>query len=189
MWEEKGPDSQKRDQNENLNYQDSMPRSKPADRNSTTHSNSVTITEVTRCLKPSQLIFWVGVCTSMKNTFTNSLLILAVGGLMIVGSASAQTSTSTSGAGPGVVDPGHPRVNEVNSREENQQQRIANGVSSGKLNSRQTANLENRETNVQNREKADMAKNNGHLTKSEQRGINRQQNRISRSIAKDKHSN
>lgn len=189
MWEEKGPDSQKRDQNENLNYQDSMPRSKRADRNSTTHGNSVTITEVTRCLKPSQLIFWVGVCTNMKNTFTNSLLILAVGGLMIVGSASAQTSTSTSGAGPGVVDPGHPRVNEVNSREENQQQRIANGVSSGKLNSRQTANLENRETNVQNREKADMAKNNGHLTKSEQRGINRQQNRISRSIAKDKHSN
>jgi hypothetical protein len=124
----------------------------------------------------------------MKNTFTNSLLVLAVGGLMIVGSASAQTST-TSGAGPGVVDPGHPRVNEVNNREENQQQRIGNGVQSGKLNSRQTANLENRETSVQNREKNDMAKNNGHLTKAEQRGINRQQNRISRSIAKDKASN
>jgi hypothetical protein len=125
----------------------------------------------------------------MKNAFSNSLFILAVGGLMIAGSASAQTSTTNSGAGPGVVDPGHPRVNEVNSREQNQQQRIANGVGSGKLNSQQTANLENRETNVQNRERADMAKNNGHLTKSEQRGINRQQNRISRSIAKDKHSN
>jgi hypothetical protein len=43
-------------------------------------------------------------------------------------------------------------VNEVNSREENQQQRIANGVQSGKLNARQTANLENREASVQNRE-------------------------------------
>jgi hypothetical protein len=42
---------------------------------------------------------------------------------------------------------------------------------------------------VQNREKADMAKNNGHLTKAEQNGINRQQNRISKSIYKDKHSN
>jgi hypothetical protein len=124
----------------------------------------------------------------MNNKFTNSLLILAVGGLMLAGSASAQTATTTSGAGPGVVDPGHPRVNQVNGREENQQQRIANGVQSGKLNSRQTANLEKRETSVQNREQKDMAKNNGHLTKAEQKGINRQQNRISKSIAKDKHS-
>jgi hypothetical protein len=124
----------------------------------------------------------------MNNTFTKSLLVLAVGGLMITGSASAQTST-TSGAGPGVVDPGHPRVNQVNGREENQQQRIGNGVKNGTLTSKQTANLENRENNVQNREKADMAKNNGHLTKAEQNGINRQQNRISNSIARDKASN
>jgi hypothetical protein len=105
---------------------------------------------------------------------------------MLAGSASAQTST-TSGAGPGVVDPGHPRVNEVNQREENQQQRIANGVQSGKLSAQQTANLEKREASVQNREKRDMAEHNGHLTKAEQRGINRQQNRISKSIYKDKH--
>lgn len=124
----------------------------------------------------------------MNNTFTKSLLVLAVGGLMIAGSASAQTST-TSGAGPGVVDPGHPRVNEVNRREENQQQRIGNGVKNGTLTPQQTSNLERREANVQNREQRDMAKNNGHLTKGEQNGINRQQNRISKSIAKDKASN
>jgi len=123
----------------------------------------------------------------MNNKFTNSLLILAVGGLMLAGSASAQTST-TSGAGPGVVDPGHPRVNQVNRREENQQQRIGNGIKSGKLNSQQAANLEKRETSVQNREKRDMAAHNGHLTKAEQNGINRQQNRISKSIYDDKHS-
>jgi hypothetical protein len=125
----------------------------------------------------------------MKNTFTASLLVLAVGGLLLAGSASAQTSTTTSGAGPGVVDPGHPRVNEVNQREENQQQRIANGVSSGKLSAQQTSNLEKREASVQNREQKDMAAHNGHLTKAEQRGINRQQNRISKSIYKDKHGN
>src|ERR1700690_1220250 len=122
----------------------------------------------------------------MNNKFTNSLLILAVGGLMLAGSASAQTST-TSGAGPGVVDPGHPRVNEVNQREANQQKRIGNGLENGKLSPNQTANLEKREASVQNREQKDMAKNNGHLTKTEQRGINRQQNRISKSIYKDKH--
>jgi hypothetical protein len=142
-------------------------------------------------LEPAQLIFRMGVSIRMNNTFTKSLLVLAVGGLMFAGSASAQTSTSTSGstsgAGPGVVDPGHPRVNEVNKREENQQQRIGNGVSGGKLTSQQTTNLEKRETNVQNREQKDMAKNNGHLTKAEQKGINRQQNRISKSIYKDKH--
>src|SRR5271157_4792522 len=122
----------------------------------------------------------------MNNTFSKSLLLLAVGGLMLAGSASAQTST-TSGAGPGVVDPGHPRVNQVNRREGNQQQRIGNGIKSGKLNSQQAANLEKRETSVQNREQKDMAAHNGHLTKAEQKGINRQQNRISKSIYKDKH--
>ncbi len=121
----------------------------------------------------------------MNNKFTNLLVTLAVGGLMLAGSASAQTSTS--GAGPGVVDPGHPRVNQVNRREENQQQRIGNGIKCGKLYSTQAANLEKREASVQNREQKDMAKNNGHLTKAEQNGINRQQNRISKSIYKDKH--
>ena len=32
-----------------------------------------------------------------------------------------------------------------------------------------------------------MAQHNGHLTKTEQRGMNRQENRISRSIYRDKH--
>ncbi len=123
----------------------------------------------------------------MNNTFTKSLLTLAVGGLMLAGSASAQTSTSTSGAGPGVVDPGHPRVNEVNKRQQNQQRRIGNGIKSGKLNSQQASNLEKREASVQKREQKDMAQHNGHLTKAEQKGINRQQNRISKSIYKDKH--
>jgi len=123
----------------------------------------------------------------MTNRISSSLVFLAVGGLMLVGSAAAQSSTS--GAGPGVVDPGHPRVNQVNRREANQQKRIGNGVANGKLTSKQATHLEKRETAVQNREQADMAKHNGHLTKAEQRGINRQQNRISRSIARDKASN
>ena len=123
----------------------------------------------------------------MTNKITHSLLVLAAGGLLFAGSAAAQTSTNTSGAGPGVVDPGHPRVNQVNGREQKQQNRIANGLKNGTLNSKQAANLEKRETAVQNREKKDMAAHNGHLTKAEQAGINRQQNRISKSIYKDKH--
>ena len=124
----------------------------------------------------------------MISKITNSLLVLAVGGLMLAGSAAAQTATTTSGAGPGVVDPGHPRVNEVNQREENQQQRIANGVKNGSLSPKETANLERREASVQKQETADMAKHNGHLTKAEQRQLNRRENHISKSIYKDKHN-
>src|SRR6202142_3223685 len=123
----------------------------------------------------------------MNSKFTKSLLVLAAGGMRMLGSAAAQTST-TSGAGPGVVDPGHPRVNEVNQREENQQKRIANGINNGSLNAHETANLERREASVQKQEQADMAKHNGHLTKAEQNQLNRRQNRISHSIYKDKHN-
>ncbi len=124
----------------------------------------------------------------MNMKLSNVLQILAVGGMMFAGSAAAQTATTTSGAGPGVVDPGHPRVNEVNARETVQQRRIANGVKNGSLSPRETSNLERREASVQRREQRDMAEHNGHLTKKEQVGINRQQNRISRSIARDKHN-
>jgi hypothetical protein len=124
----------------------------------------------------------------MNSKITSSLLVLAVGGLMFAGSAAAQTATTTSGAGPGVVDPGHPRVNEVNRREANQQRRIANGIKNGSLSPKETANLEHREASVQRQEQRDMAKHSGHLTKAEQRHLNERENHISRSIYKDKHN-
>ena len=131
-----------------------------------------------------QLLSRGGVCIRM-NKLTNSLLVLAAGGLMLAGSAAAQTKN----AGPGAVDPGHPRVNQVNRRETRQQKRIANGVKNGSLSPKETAHLEKREASVQRQEQRDMAKHNGHLTKTEQRQLNRRQNHISRSIYKDKHNN
>jgi len=120
--------------------------------------------------------------------FTQLLSILAVGGLMVVGSAAAQTQDNTSGAGAGQVDPGHPRVNQVNARETNQQNRIANGVKNGQLTPGQTAHLERGEQRLQNNEKKDMAANNGHLTKQDQRQLNHEANHMSKRIYKDKHS-
>jgi|HubBroStandDraft_1064217.scaffolds.fasta_scaffold283367_1 hypothetical protein len=95
---------------------------------------------------------------------------------------------TTAFQGEDVLDPGHPRVNEVNAR---RKPAATHRQRSEERNVELEANCqpENHETNVQNREKADMAKNNGYLTKGEQKGINRQQNRISKSIAKDKESN
>jgi hypothetical protein len=124
----------------------------------------------------------------MNNTITKSLLVLAVGGLMSLGAASAQTQDNTSGAGPGVVDPGHPRVNEVNKRSQNQQDRIANGEKNGTMTPGQAAHVEKQEQHIQNQEKADMAAHNGHLTKREQKQLNKEQNHTSKEIYKDKHS-
>jgi len=125
----------------------------------------------------------------MINTIAKSLLVLAVGGLMFVGAAAAQTQDSnTSGAGPGQVDPGHPRVNEVNAREQNQQDRIANGLKNDTMTPGQAARVENREQHIENQEKADMAAHNGHLTQGEQRQLNKEQNRTSKQIYKDKHN-
>ncbi len=128
----------------------------------------------------------------MTNKITQSLLVLAAGGLMIVGSAAAQTQSSRptnpiARAGAGQVDPGHPRVNQVNRRETRQQARIAQGVKSGQLTPAETRRLERGEQRLQNNEKKDMAKDNGHLTKPDQRKLNREANRMSKRIYKDKH--
>lgn len=122
----------------------------------------------------------------MKNQ-TNKLLTVLAGGLLLAGSAVAQTNSNTSGAGAGIVDPNHPRVNQVNHREQNQQNRIANGIKNDKLTPGQAANLEKGQQRLQNNEKRDMAANNGHLTKADQRQLNREENRQSKKIYKDKH--
>jgi hypothetical protein len=123
----------------------------------------------------------------MTNKITKSLLVLAASGLMFVGAAAAQQD-NTSGAGAGKVDPGHPRVNQVNKREQNQQNRIGNGVKSGQLTPGETRRLEHGEQRLQNNEKKDMAKDNGHLTKQDQRHLNREANHMSKRIYKDKHN-
>lgn len=120
----------------------------------------------------------------MTNKITQSLIVLAVGGLMVAGPAAAQTQN----AGPGQVDPGHPRVNQVNRRETRQQNRIANGVKNGQLSPGETRRLERGEQRLHNNEKRDMAKNNGHLTKQDQRQLNRESNRMSKRIYHDKHN-
>jgi len=121
----------------------------------------------------------------MKNKIAKSLAFLAVGGLLTF--AAAAQNSNTAGAGPGVVDPGHPRVNEVNTREQNQQDRIANGEKNGTLTPGQASRLEGQQQHIENQEKRDMAKNNGHLTKGEQKQLNKEQNHASKRIYADKH--
>ncbi|HME09380.1 MAG TPA: hypothetical protein VKG25_20140, partial [Bryobacteraceae bacterium] len=73
-------------------------------------------------------------------------------------------------------------------RKENQQDRIAQGVKSGSLTPRETANLEHKEANLNKEIRTDRRANGGNLTNNEKAQVNRQQNRLSRKIYRDKHN-
>jgi len=78
--------------------------------------------------------------------------------------------------------------NEVNDRERNQQERIGQGVESGSLTAGETAHLEKQEAGINKEVRQDRKANGGHLTAKEHRQVNRQQNRESARIYKDKHN-
>jgi hypothetical protein len=78
--------------------------------------------------------------------------------------------------------------NEVNDRQRNQQERIGQGVESGSLTAGETAHLEKQEAGIHHEVKTDRQANGGTLTAQERRQVNRQQNRESRRIYKDKHN-
>ncbi len=80
------------------------------------------------------------------------------------------------------------QTSEVGKRAENQQDRIAQGVKSGALKPKETAHLENREARINHEVRSDRKANGGKLTAAEKRQVNRQQNRTSRAIYKDKHN-
>jgi hypothetical protein len=110
----------------------------------------------------------------MKSAF----LTLAVAALVASGTALAQTPQPTPDQKPATV----------NQRRENQQDRIANGVQSGQLNAGETKRLEGREANLNREVRDDRSADGGKLTAQERNQVNRQQNRISKSIYTDKHN-
>ena len=77
---------------------------------------------------------------------------------------------------------------EIQARQENQQDRIAQGVKSGQLTAGETANLERKEARLNREIRRDRRANGGNLTNKEKAQINRQQNRLSRNIYRDKHN-
>ena len=122
----------------------------------------------------------------MKRTLLLSIATLAFSGLLAA--PGFAQNPNTAGAGPGKVDPGHPRVNQVNQRQQNQQNRIANGEKSGALTPHESAKLERQQKRIDRSEKRDMAAHNGHLTKGEQANLNRRQNKASNNIYAKKHN-
>lgn len=79
-------------------------------------------------------------------------------------------------------------TSEVGKRAENQQDRIAQGIKSGQLTAGEAAHLENNESKINQEVHNDRAANGGKLTPQEKQQVNRQQNRQSRQIYRDKHN-
>ena len=77
--------------------------------------------------------------------------------------------------------------NEINQRQRNQQQRIGEGVENGSLTPGETAHLEKQEAAIHHEVKTERKANGGTLTAQERRQVNRQQNRESARIYKQKH--
>lgn len=101
-------------------------------------------------------------------TFAAALVSFAA----LAGSVSAQTTWQKD----------HPRRTEVNARLANQNKRIHNDVKDGTLNKAQAAQLHHEDHQVRTEERAMASQNGGHITKTEQRALNQQENRISDQI-------
>ena len=77
--------------------------------------------------------------------------------------------------------------NEINERQRNQQKRIGEGVENGSLTPGETAHLEKQEAAIHHEVKTERKANGGTLTAQERRQVNRQQNRESKRIYRQKH--
>jgi len=80
----------------------------------------------------------------------------------------------------------HPRRTEVNKRLENQNKRIDQGAQSGKLTPGQAGQLHKEDKQIRKEERHMAAKDGGHLTKQDQRKLNRQENKVSKQIHAEK---
>lgn len=118
----------------------------------------------------------------MKRTF----FALAAAALLATGSAIAQQSQPP--AQPAAQTQPNQPAPTIHQREQNQQDRIANGIDSGQLTAGETKNLESREANINREVRDDRAGDDGHLTAGEKQQIDQQQNNLSKSIYSDKHN-
>lgn len=75
----------------------------------------------------------------------------------------------------------------IDQRQENQQQRIDNGVKSGALTAKETNNLDKREAKIEADKTA--AKADGKVTPAERRKLKREENKTSKAIYRKKHNN
>ena len=78
----------------------------------------------------------------------------------------------------------HPRRAEVNARLANQTHRIHNEVREGDITHAQAASLHRRDRQIRGEERAMASQQGGHLTYTQKRALNQQENHVSREIGR-----
>jgi hypothetical protein len=109
------------------------------------------------------------------NSFTKRLLgatVIAAALVGAAGTASADTAWQKN----------HPRREQVNHRLANQNKRIHQDVKNGTLTKGQAASLHHQDHQVRQEERDMASQNGGHITKSEQKVLNQQENGIGKEI-------
>ncbi len=76
----------------------------------------------------------------------------------------------------------HPRRDQVNERLANQNRRINQEVKEGEMTPQQARKLHREDRQIRQEERDMASQNGGHITKSEQRVLNQQENAVSRQI-------
>ncbi len=107
---------------------------------------------------------------SSRKTLSFAAAIVACAAL--VGTASAEDTWQKN----------HPRRTQVNQRLSNQNKRIDNDVKNGTLTKSQAATLHHEDHQVRQEERDMASQNGGHITKTEQKALNGQENAISGQI-------
>jgi hypothetical protein len=83
----------------------------------------------------------------------------------------------------------HPRRAEVNHRLNNQHKRVKDGVKDGDLSKKEAGHIHKEDRRIRREERHMAAKDGGHVTKADQRKLNRQENHVSRQINRDEAKN
>jgi hypothetical protein len=78
----------------------------------------------------------------------------------------------------------HPRREQVNNRLANQNGRIKKEVKEGEMSKAQAAKLHHEDHQIRKEERMMASQNGGHITKSEQKALNQQENGVSKQIGK-----
>lgn len=108
----------------------------------------------------------------------SSARILALAALFGTVSLAAQAQS---------FDQTHPRRAEVNARLKEQNARITNGVKDGQLTHGEAKAMRADDRAMRAEERADASVNGGHITRAEQRNLNRQENANSSVIRNGRH--
>jgi hypothetical protein len=78
----------------------------------------------------------------------------------------------------------HPRREQVNNRLNNQNKRIHQEVKEGELSKGQAAKLHREDRSIRKEERTMASTDHGHVTKTEQKALNQQENQVSKQIGR-----